>query len=81
MSRDRCHECGRSLSLIPGDEIERHRESLGFGAANDRLRSFCSVRCKARYVDADVVLLSTRQTTLAMYGTACDEGERYVYGV
>ncbi|WP_312911127.1 hypothetical protein [Natronosalvus caseinilyticus] len=64
-----CFECGRSFGLVPEDEIVRARESLGFGAANDRLREFCSVRCRARWRHVDPVLEETRQTRLAAWIT------------
>ncbi|WP_312911109.1 hypothetical protein [Natronosalvus caseinilyticus] len=59
-----CFACGRALSLVPEDEIARARESLGFGAANDRLREFCGLRCRARWRHVDPVLEETRQTRL-----------------
>lgn len=67
-----CHHCGRSLALVPDDAVERARESLGFGAANDRLRRFCSVRCKALWKDVDPVLERTHQATLAAFDDGAD---------
>ena len=67
MATGECHHCGRSLALVPDDAVERARESLGFGAANDRIRRFCSVRCKALWKDVDPLLERTRQTTLAAF--------------
>ncbi len=43
--------------------------SIGFGAGNDRTRMFCNRVCRAKWRDpeADVVLVRTRQTTLAAF--------------
>lgn len=62
-----CHECGRSLGLVPDDAIEMARESLGFGAANDRIRSFCGVQCKARWSDMTARTLETDQTRITAW--------------
>lgn len=62
-----CYECGRSFNLVPDAAIVRHRESVDFGAANDRLRSFCDVVCRARYRGSDYVIDSTRQTWITAW--------------
>lgn len=66
-AHDCCDECGRSLELVARDAVVRHRESTGFGAANERIRRFCSVECRARWRDVDPVLATTQQTTLAAF--------------
>ncbi|MCU4974860.1 hypothetical protein OB955_19250 [Halobacteria archaeon AArc-m2/3/4] len=77
---DRCFECNRSLNLVPVDEIVRARESLGFGAANDRMREFCGIPCRARWRGVDPVLEATRQTTIAAWnGTARNDAERIAW--
>ena len=82
--RECCAQCGRSLATVAADAIERTRESTGFGAANDRLRRFCSVQCKARYIDADARLLETQQATLTLYADAdvdVDSADAVTYAV
>lgn len=78
-----CLECGRSLGLVADDDIETARESIGFGTANDRLRSFCSVRCKARWLDTTARILETQQSTLALFrdGVDVDDAEAVTWAV
>ncbi len=81
MTASSCHECGRALSMVSVDDVTRARESLGFGSANDRVREFCGVACKARWKDVDPVLEATRQATLAAFnGTARDDADRVAWG-
>ena len=66
-SSEQCTHCGRSLALVAEDAIRRERISHGFGAANDKLRSYCGVRCRAIDNDRDAMLETTRQSTLALF--------------
>ena len=70
---DSCDECGRSFALVPDSEIERHRESTGFGPHNERIRRFCSVACRAHYLDVDPVLEATQQATLTAFDPSVDD--------
>jgi len=62
-----CEHCGRSLSLIPDDEIRRERISHGFGSANKEMRSYCELRCRAIDNDRDAVLETTQQASLMLF--------------
>lgn len=84
MSRSTCYECGRSLSTVSADAIERARESLGFGAANDRMRSFCSLECRARWRGVDPVLERTKQSRVTAWdrdGIDPDAPDAIAWGV
>lgn len=76
-----CRECGRSLALVSCDEVARTRVSHGFGAANDELVEFCSIACKARWLDVDAVLEATRQATLAAFNETASAAERIAWSV
>ena len=82
---DRCYRCDRSLGLVPDDEIRNARESLGFGGgSNDRLRSFCGVRCRALWRGSDPVLDETDQSRIDAWtadGLAGSLADRITYAI
>ncbi|ELY69948.1 hypothetical protein C489_03336 [Natrinema versiforme JCM 10478] len=71
-SSESCAHCGRSLVLVADDAIRRERISHGFGAANNELRSYCGLRCRALGNDRDAVLETTQQSTLALFYDGVD---------
>ncbi|QLK27192.1 hypothetical protein HYG81_06200 [Natrinema zhouii] len=66
MTDNCCDHCGAVLEPVTAVQAI---VSTGFGAGNDRTRSFCDRVCRAKWRDSevDVVLVRTRQTTLAAF--------------
>ncbi|WP_312909145.1 hypothetical protein [Natronosalvus caseinilyticus] len=58
-----CADCGR---LVDSGVLEI--VSTGFGPGNKYTLDFCSITCRARWRGDDVVLATTRQTTLSANG-------------
>ncbi|WP_130500914.1 hypothetical protein [Natrinema hispanicum] len=64
-----CEYCGGDLRVT---ETVRARESTGFGLANERIRTFCSTTCRARWQGVDPVIASSQQSTLALFRDGVD---------
>ncbi|WP_306058550.1 hypothetical protein [Natronococcus wangiae] len=68
-----CDACGRSLDLVPRDQVETRRISTGFGMENIQIDRYCDLACLARATGECRTRLSRPQATLTRYGGSNSE--------